>query len=303
MFPISQIDEESGDWYDHLQAEGKINIAKGKYEGFEFTGLKSDLRLDRRVWHLSNFAAQSTGGTVNGVGTITDKPDMLGFSVEPTVEKVPVKGFLSWFDIGTTEITGKVNLSGKLESVGKTGIERKKNLGGAFRLRIEDGTVRRMRLGQGFPGLLRDPDDLSRWFTLQMPDINKEGIHFRAITGDFKVAAGVYSTDNLLVDSSDLRMTGAGTIDVPNDNINFVVAVRPFPGIDTAINFIPLIGRGIAAIKNSFLVASFSIRGSIGDPTITPAPLSTLSEVFFGVLGIPKKMIGLSGDKPPEPTQ
>jgi hypothetical protein len=74
--------------------------------------------------------------------------------------------------------------------------------------------------------------------------------------------------------------------------------VRPFAGIDSAINHIPLLGRGIAAIKNSFLVASFNIKGPIEEPTITPAPLGTLSEWFWGVLGIPKNMIGLGeGDK------
>jgi hypothetical protein len=98
-------------------------------------------------------------------------------------------------------------------------------------------------------------------------------------------------------------MTGAGKIDVPRDEIDFVVAVRPFAGIDTAINYIPLIGRGIAAIKNSFLVASFNIKGPIEDPTITPAPLSTMSEWVFGVLGIPKNIIGWGGDEKKEEPQ
>ena len=57
-------------------------------------------------------------------------------------------------------------------------------------------------------------------------------------------------------------MTGAGKIDVPKDELDFVVAVRPFAGIDTALNYIPLLGRSVAAIKNSFLVASFNITGS-----------------------------------------
>jgi hypothetical protein len=82
---------------------------------------------------------------------------------------------------------------------------------------------------------------------------------------------------------------------VPGDAIDFVVAVRPFAGIDSGLNYIPLIGTGIAAIKNSFLVASFNIKGSIDDPTVTPAPLGTLSEWFWGVLGIPKKMISFPG--------
>jgi len=175
--------------------------------------------------------------------------------------------------------------------MGKEGVERKKNLNGAFALKIEYGTIRRLRILVQLLNLL----DLSRWFTFKMPDLNKEGIRFRRISGDFKVAKGVYSTENLLVDSDDLRMTGAGKIDVPGDEIDFVVAVRPFAGIDSGLNYIPLIGTGIAAIKNSFLVASFNIKGSIEDPTITPAPLGTVSEWFWGVLGIPKKIISFPG--------
>jgi uncharacterized protein YhdP len=128
--------------------------------------------------------------------------------------------------------------------------------------------------------------------------LTKDGIRFRSIAGDFKVNKGVYFTQNLVVDSDDLRMTGSGRIDVPKDQIDFIIAVRPFAGIDSAINQIPLLGRGIAAIKNSFLVASFNIKGPIEEPTITPAPLGTLSEWFWGVLGIPKNMIGVGeGDK------
>jgi hypothetical protein len=77
--------------------------------------------------------------------------------------------------------------------------------------------------------------------------------------------------------------------------------VRPFAGIDTAMSYIPLLGRSIAAIKNSFLVASFNITGSIDNPTITPAPLGTLSEWFWGVLGIPKNIIGFGEGEKEEP--
>jgi uncharacterized protein YhdP len=175
-------------------------------------------------------------------------------------------------------------------------------------LTIEDGTLHRLRIIVQILNLL----DLSRWFTFQVPDLGKQGIRFRKITGDFKIINGVYSTQNLIVDSDDLRMTGEGRIDVPNDQIDFLVAVRPFAGIDTVISYIPLIGRSIAAIKNSFLVASFNINGPIDNPTITPAPLSTVSEVVLGVLGIPKNIIGVlvenktdqkASDQPEEPAK
>lgn len=297
---ISQIDPESSDFYATLVAEGKIALGRGRIKNFEFSDLRSDASIDHRVWRLTNMAARSAGGTIQGVTTIVDKPDTLAVAADSKVQGVPVQSFLRWFDITNTEMSGRVSLAGKLETVGKNDAERKQNLNGAFSVKIEDGTINRMRILVQILNLL----DLSRWFTFQLPDLAKEGIRFRAIAGDFKVVKGVYATENLVVDSDDLRMTGAGKIDVPQDQLDFIIAVRPFAGIDTALSYVPLLGRGVAAIKNSFLVASFNIQGPIGNPTITPAPLGTLAEWFWGVLGIPKNMIGLSeGEKKDEAAQ
>jgi uncharacterized protein YhdP len=297
---ISQIDAESSDFYANLVAEGKIALSKGRIKNFEFGDLKTDARIDHRVWRLTNLTARSAGGTIQGVTTVLDKPETLGIVAEPKVQGVPVQSFLKWFDVTNTEMTGKVMLTGKLETIGKNDLERKQNLNGAFNMKIEDGTINRMRIMVQILNLL----DLSRWFTFQPPDLTKEGIRFRSITGDFRVVKGVYVTENLVVDSDDLRMTGVGKIDVPKDQLDFIIAVRPFAGIDTALSYIPLLGRGVAAIKNSFLVASFNIQGPIDNPTITPAPLGTLAEWFWGVLGIPKNMIGLGeGEKKEEAAQ
>jgi uncharacterized protein YhdP len=295
---ISQLDPESSAFYANLVAAGKIALAKGRIKNFEFGELRTEATIDHRVWRLTNLSARSVGGTIQGVTTIFDRPETLGVAAEPKMQGVPVQSFLRWFDVTTTEMSGRVNLAGKLETAGRNDVDRRRNLNGAFNLKIEDGTIHRMRILVQILNLL----DLSRWFTFQFPDLAKDGIRFRAITGDFKVVKGVYSTENLVVDSTDLRMTGAGKIDVPKDELDFVVAVRPFAGIDTALNYIPLIGRGVAAIKNSFLVASFNIQGPIDNPTITPAPLGTLTEWFWGVLGIPKNMIGLGEGETKEET-
>ncbi|HEX6435793.1 MAG TPA: AsmA-like C-terminal domain-containing protein, partial [Candidatus Binatia bacterium] len=290
---LTQLDAESSEFYANLQAQGRIAVANGKIKAIDFGDLKSDVTLDRRVWRLTNLTARAAGGAVQAKTTIDDRGDSLSIRADSQVRGVPVQSFLRWFDLTTTEMSGTVNLTGSLETAGNDDAERKRNMNGAFNLKIEDGIIHRMRILVQILNLL----DLSRWFTLQLPDLAKDGIRFRSIAGDFKVNKGVYYTQNLVVDSDDLRMTGTGRIDAPKDDIDFIVAVRPFAGIDTVINHIPLLGRGIAAIKNSFLVASFNIKGPIEEPTITPAPLGTLSEWFWGVLGIPKNAIGL-GENP-----
>ena len=297
---LSQIDPETSEFYGNLVAQGRIAVDKGRLKNFEFGELRTTVALDRRVWRLTDLSARAAGGVIQGVTTVDDKPDTLEVITSPKIQGVPVQSFLRWFNTTTTEMTGRVTLTGNFETVGKDDNERKRNLSGAFALKIEDGLIRRLRILVQLLNLL----DLSRWFTLQLPDLAKEGIRFRAVSGDFKVTNGVFFTENLLVDSDDLRMTGSGRIDVAKDELDFLVAVRPFAGIDTVMNNIPLLGRGIAAIKNSFLVASFHIRGSIDNPIITPAPLGTITEWFWGVLGIPKNVIGLGGkDKTDEPKE
>ena len=290
---LSQVDAESSEFYANLQAQGRIAIASGKIKAIEFGELKSDLTIDHRVWRLSNLTARAAEGAVQAKASIDDRPDTLSIHTDSQIRRVPVQSFLRWFDMTTTEMSGTVNLAGRLETTGNDDAERKKNLTGAFNLKIDEGIIHRMRILVQILNLL----DLSRWFTLQLPDLTKDGIRFRSIAADFKVNKGVYFTQNLVVDSDDLRMTGTGRIDVPKDDIDFIIAVRPFAGIDSAIHHIPLLGRGIAAIKNSFLVASFNIKGPIEEPTITPAPLGTLSEWFWGVLGIPKNAIGLGDNQ------
>ena len=297
QYLLTQIDPELTEFYDNLEAVGKVSLARGRYKSFEFSDLKTDIVLDHRLWKLTRLDLNAGGGTLQATATIADRPDHVEFTMEPKMRAVPVGNLIAWLEGANADMTGRVNIAGQLNSSGRDHAERWRNLSGAFNLRIEDGTIRRLRILVQILNVL----DLSRWFTFQVPDLGKRGINFRSITADFKVNRGVYTTDNLIVDSDDLRMTGSGKIDSGKDEIDFVVAVRPFAGIDTGLNQIPLFGTGIAAIKNSFLVASFSIKGPMEDPTIIPAPLSTLSEMALGVLRIPKRLLTLPGGETKEP--
>ena len=289
------------EWYERLQVRGKFALVKASYDSFAFTDLKTDLVLDRRTWRLERFSARAQGGTIEGSGAFRDRGEPGTFTIEPDIRGVPLQTMLGWFNVGHNEVTGNVRLSGKFEFAGKTSEERRRSLNGALRVRIDDGMMRRFQIAVRVLSFL----DLSRWFTLKLPNINQEGIRFRSISADMKIAQGIYTTENFLLDGDDLRITGAGDLDGTKGEIDFVIAVRPFPGLDHAWNYIPVLGTGLAAVKNSLLVASFHVHGPINDASVMPAPLSTLSEFFYGALAIPKGLIGLpttpSAPKEPAP--
>jgi uncharacterized protein YhdP len=279
-------DEE---WYDRLQVRGKLALDAAKYDNFSVSDLRTDVVLQKRTWRLERFSARADGGTVEGSAAYTDRTEAGGFVVEPNIKGVPLQTIFAWFGVESSEVTGKAQVAGKLEFDGRTTEERRRNVNGALRVRIEDGMMRRFQAAVRILSFL----DLSRWFTLKLPNINQEGIRYRTMSADVKIARGVYSTKNFFLDGDDLRITGAGDLDGIKGELDVVVAVRPFPRLDQAANYIPVLGTGLAAIKNSFLVASFHVHGPMKDPTVTPAPFSTLTEFFYGALAIPKGLIGL----------
>jgi uncharacterized protein YhdP len=180
----SQLNPEATEFYANLQGVGKLTLGQGRIKAFQFSDLKADVTIDRKVWRLGNIVARSGGGALQGSAIFTDQPGILGVSVEPKIQGVPLQSVLDWFEAGKAEMTGKVDLTGKLAWMGKDAAERKRSVEGSFNLRIEDGTIGRMRWVVQILNFL----DLSRWFTLQAPDLGKQGIRFRAVTGDFKVA-------------------------------------------------------------------------------------------------------------------
>jgi hypothetical protein len=290
---ILQGEAEPAKWQEHLEAKGKLTIGRAMVEDFDFAGVRSDVTVSGGEWRLQSFAARWLGGSMEGEGSFGERTEGFHFAVEPKVSAVPAQAFFNWLG-STAEVSGVVLLHGRFESQGVGRAERKKNLGGAFHFRVENGTLKRFQLLVRLLSIV----DLSRWFTLSVPDLNQQGIRFRSITADFKIQQGIYSTQNLFVDSDDLRITGAGEVDGTKGEVDLVIALRPFPRLDTAASYIPLIGPGLAAIKNTLLVASFRLRGPMDNPTITPAPLHTLSEFLLSALAIPRSLIPIPGQSP-----
>src|SRR5262245_65453327 len=113
----------------------------------------------------------SADGSVQGTATIADKPDSVQFTLASKIQSVPIQRVLNWFETSQTEVTGKVNMTGYLESAGTDGPERKRNLNGSLSVRIEDGTIHRLRLVVQLLNLLA----LSWWFALKLHDLRQAG--------------------------------------------------------------------------------------------------------------------------------
>ncbi|MEE8074284.1 MAG: hypothetical protein V3T60_01510 [Candidatus Binatia bacterium] len=88
-----------------------------------------------------------------------------------------------------------------------------------------------------------------------------------------------------------LIIVGASIVFFLKDEIDFVIALHPFPGVDSTLGSVPLIGHWSGGIMDSLLVASLHIRGPIEDPRVTAVSLSTLPDYIYGLLGLSEGLV------------
>jgi len=114
-------------------------------------------------------------------------------------------------------------------------------------------------------------------------DLEKEGLPYNKITATILVQNGLFETENLIIDSPIVKITAAGSFDLPTDQVDMVWAVSPFGSYSQFLKTIPLFGRLFAGDRKGIATALFSVKGSIEDPDVTYLPMKSFAT---GVTGL-----------------
>ena len=143
---------------------------------------------------------------------------------------------------------------------------------------IRDGHVIQSPVISRILGILNLPN-------LLMGKINlaKEGVPFNSLTGTFTINNGQATSNDLLLNSPVIKMTAAGKYDVPEDQLDFIVAVSPFGEYSNLLKKIPLFGRLLKGERKGLTTALFEVKGSRTDPQVTYQPLQSFTEGLQGV--------------------
>jgi uncharacterized protein YhdP len=92
---------------------------------------------------------------------------------------------------------------------------------------------------------------------------------YKRLGASFNGNNGVFHTNDLLIDSSSMLVTGMGDFDVGKKEIDGRMTVSPLVATDKIINLIPLVRRIIRERKNGVLFFGYDIKGPARDPEIT----------------------------------
>jgi len=248
----------------------------------------SAFMTDRKI-NVSDLKLRVFGGETDMKGMLDLSGRVPSLYTNGRMSRVKAGLFMAAMGGTSQEISGEAFITGTLKTEGTTMKDFKANLGGDTAVYSRDGVIRRWKLLSKIFALL-NVYDLVRGKI----DFGKDGLAYNKTGASFTINKGIYHTNNFLLDSPSMVITGAGDIDISKETINATLEVSPLVALDRTIDKIPIV-RSILKNKNKgFLYVTYSVSGSFDDPDISTNYVGTVGtkslEILRNILVFPKEV-------------
>jgi hypothetical protein len=267
-----------------IPISGHIEAREANLEALEMKSAKTNFKYRDGDWSVDNLTATSLEGhlSLNLVGRKKDDwVRMFGKAVNMNAASL----FLLSRKLTRSPISGRLDITADLW--GDTNSDFFATQAGTAILKLRDGNLDRFTLLSRLLELI----DLRSWITAKVPDPRVSGIQFRTVTADFKGRDGVFYTDDLLLDGPVIDIVASGNVNVDQSTLDMKIGMIPFNTVNWLLSGIPLVGKNVAGGTKSIISAYFNVRGPISDPSVTPAPITSVAELLKKTLGLPINLI------------
>lgn len=263
---------------------GHAEIRRAQLEGLSMTNVAADFEYNAGDWRVYNLEARAFGGHIKLELDGRKKDEWIRMRGQITEMQVgPL--FLLNPQLVRSPLRGRLDLDADLWA--DTAGDFFPTMRGRASVKIRDGNLDRFTLFSRLLALI----DLKSWLTAQVPDPRVVGIPFRTLTADFKGKDGIFHTENLVLEGPVMDIVANGNFNLDQSTMAMKIGLIPFSTVNWLISNIPLVGQNIAEGTGSLLAAYFNVRGPITDPTVTPAPITSVAELVKKTLGLPINII------------
>ncbi len=267
-----------------LPISGHIDAREANLESFAMKNAKTDFKYSNGDWSVDNLTASGMEGrlSINIVGRKKDDwIHIFGKTQNMNVASI----FLLNRKVTRSPIAGRLDTTADLWA--DTNSNFFATMAGTAILKLRDGNLNRFTLLSRLLELI----DLRSWLTANIPDPRTSGLQFRTVAADFKGSDGVFYTDDLILDGPVIDIVANGNINVDQSTLDMKVGMIPFNTVNWLLSNIPLVGENVAGSTKSIIAAYFNVRGPISDPSVTPAPITSVAELVKKIVGLPINLI------------
>jgi hypothetical protein len=254
---------------------GTVMIHKGRYKEIALENLQAQLTGGDGMLVVDSLSGRADIGTLAGQIRLALSPGKpLGIESAIKLDSVPIEEFVRAFGMKASPVSGSLSLQGNLR--GESGTV--SNLNGEVRMAIQKGHFQKLSATSKIIGILNLPSLLAG-----KVDFSSKGMPFDCISGQAVFQNGVAKVQKYIVDSPIMKMTGAGTYDLANNNIKMIMAVSPLGSYEDFLKDIPLFGKLFEGDRQGFVTAFFEVRGPLEDPRVTLLPIKSVASGMGGI--------------------
>ena len=261
------------------QLSATATIRNGRYHGVPFDEIQAKVSGGDDAIVLDPVTGRMGKGTITGQTRVALPPGkpaavestlhLKGIAVEPVFHSV---------GINEPPFTGLLTLDGAIRGDGTDPKGTAPTLNGDVKVLVSDGRFRKLSATSKIAGLLNLTSQLAG-----KVDVSEQGMPFDCVSGRVVIKNGIAEVQNYRVDSPILKITGAGTYDIPNDWSDMVMVVTPFGSYEGILQSIPLFGKLFAGEREGFTTAFFEIKGPLTDPQVTWLPMKSVGSGLTGL--------------------
>ncbi|MRR17614.1 MAG: AsmA family protein [Deltaproteobacteria bacterium] len=274
-----------------------LQVASGVCRDVDFRKLKASLEWKQGILVVDGLEVRVLGGGLTGGGRMEAREGLPNrFAMRFALDRVSLASLSEMLKIGERMVTGDLSLTADLTASGNTMDDLKKTAAGSVQVRAQKGVLKKFSVLSKIFSLL----NVAQLFKLRLPDMAADGMPYQTITANVSLKEGVLSSNDFLIDSDAMKMSGAGSIDFIKERVDFIAGVHPLQTLDLIAAKIPIAGWLLTDEGGNLITVHFKATGSWDDPDVRPIPVRSLAkgtfDTFRRLFQLPEKLITDTGD-------
>jgi len=202
-----------------VNAKGTLDIGKLKISGTHSEKIHLEVNAAKGLIKLSPMSANLYQGQYKGNVTLDARGKTLKLSLDENLKGVQAGPLLKDLS-GDDKISGVANAQAKLTGNGATVTQIKQTLTGNGQFSFTDGALKGVNVAES----IRKAKAALKGEKLAPSDAPLQ-TDFSSLTGSFTAKNGIISNQDLITKAPLLRINGAGTVDLPKENIDYALKV------------------------------------------------------------------------------
>ena len=264
----------------HGTLDGSIHVKRPRYQNLNGESLSALIKIHDNLVSIDKVQMMVEGtGTLDGrffIHVPEGKPGAMRASFQ--ANDIPFDKLLTMVGDDRRSISGNLSVGGMIQGHGRNEGGVMSSLNGKLNVSVREGYVRRGTVLPRILSLLNLPNVLRG-----KEDFESQGFPFKKVSSTVTIENGQFSTKDLYLNSSIMKVTAAGSYDLPQDKMDLVAAVSPFGAYSDLLKKIPLFGRIFAGDRKGLATAMFSVLGPLGDPKVTYLPAESFKAGIGGL--------------------